>query len=442
VRFAPNRLIVAVVLLCCSASWAGPRETGKLRLLDHIAPDPLIVFAAGNTNLAEVYDGWVEMVNRFGVEDIRPAAEKNLAELDQKLGCSVMQDLLARVGPEYAFVVDLPPIDQLMGSMAMGPGGVGDTLKNLGVLAVIDGPQAIDGCLRKLLEHAEARITDEDGLVRIEMDAGSPESTFSIYYGMEGDLFAMGPSPDFVRASLKPRSKGARLTDGVDFAKVFKHLDFTAEALTYVNLPRARELVEDSAFVQAALAAEPESSVVVAAMMEPEFSGIGFGGTSVRTDEGTLTTSFGPSSLSGGVGGASSGIIAAIAVPNLLNAIDRGKQKRSMADIRTAATCIEEYSIDNNVYPGPTDGWVPLEQFSDLLSPTYIRELPSVDGWGHTLLVWSDGENYRIVSPGKDGELERDWSGDSTIGGPTSHFTSDIVFENGSFRAWPKGTQQ
>ena len=28
------------------------------------------------------------------------------------------------------------------------------------------------------------------------------------------------------------------------------------------------------------------------------------------------------------------GIIAAIAIPNLLNAIDRGKQKRTMADMR------------------------------------------------------------------------------------------------------------
>ena len=28
------------------------------------------------------------------------------------------------------------------------------------------------------------------------------------------------------------------------------------------------------------------------------------------------------------------GIIAAIAIPNLLNAIDRGKQKRTMADLR------------------------------------------------------------------------------------------------------------
>ena len=45
------------------------------------------------------------------------------------------------------------------------------------------------------------------------------------------------------------------------------------------------------------------------------------------------------------------GIIAAIAIPNLLNAIDRGKQKRTMADLRSMGTAIEEYSIDNNFYP-------------------------------------------------------------------------------------------
>ena len=45
------------------------------------------------------------------------------------------------------------------------------------------------------------------------------------------------------------------------------------------------------------------------------------------------------------------GIIAAIAIPNLLNAIDRGKQKRTMADLRSVGTAIESYSIDNNLYP-------------------------------------------------------------------------------------------
>ena len=37
------------------------------------------------------------------------------------------------------------------------------------------------------------------------------------------------------------------------------------------------------------------------------------------------------------------GIIAAIAIPNLLNAIDRGKQKRTMADLRSVGIAVEAY---------------------------------------------------------------------------------------------------
>jgi prepilin-type N-terminal cleavage/methylation domain-containing protein len=43
------------------------------------------------------------------------------------------------------------------------------------------------------------------------------------------------------------------------------------------------------------------------------------------------------------------GIIAAIAIPNLLNAIQRGKQKRTMGDLRTCATANESYSLERGV---------------------------------------------------------------------------------------------
>ncbi len=46
------------------------------------------------------------------------------------------------------------------------------------------------------------------------------------------------------------------------------------------------------------------------------------------------------------------GILAAIAIPNLLNAVQRGKQKRTMSDMRALATAVEAYAVDNNTYPG------------------------------------------------------------------------------------------
>ncbi len=75
------------------------------------------------------------------------------------------------------------------------------------------------------------------------------------------------------------------------------------------------------------------------------------------------------------------GIIAAIAIPNLLSAVDRGKQKRTMADLRTLGTACEEYAIDNGVYPTSNARWIPVSELSASLSPEYVRQPPEVDGW-------------------------------------------------------------
>jgi type II secretion system protein G len=44
-------------------------------------------------------------------------------------------------------------------------------------------------------------------------------------------------------------------------------------------------------------------------------------------------------------------ILAAIAVPNFLEAQVRSKVSRAKSDIRTMATALESYAVDNNGYP-------------------------------------------------------------------------------------------
>lgn len=46
-------------------------------------------------------------------------------------------------------------------------------------------------------------------------------------------------------------------------------------------------------------------------------------------------------------------ILAAIAVPNFLEAQTRAKVSRFMADLKSAATALESYAVDNNKYPSP-----------------------------------------------------------------------------------------
>lgn len=128
------------------------------------------------------------------------------------------------------------------------------------------------------------------------------------------------------------------------------------------------------------------------------------------------------------------GIIAAIAIPNLLNAIDRGKQKRSMADLRSIGTAVEEYAVDNNIYP--VAGTMALLEPS--IEPIYIRTSPTVDGWNNTIQVASITTEYTVCSQGKDG------SGSCTTdaGGGTQSFNDSITFSVGQFTQFPEGTQQ
>jgi general secretion pathway protein G len=129
------------------------------------------------------------------------------------------------------------------------------------------------------------------------------------------------------------------------------------------------------------------------------------------------------------------GIIAAIAIPNLLNAIDRSKQKRTMADMRSVGTACEEYSIDNNFYPVQTTQG-DVSGIAANLTPTYIKVVPTVDGWNWNIQYGSaaGGSGYTVRSLGKDGTK----NGNS---GQTQDFNCDIVFQVGQFVAYPSGIQ-
>ena len=133
------------------------------------------------------------------------------------------------------------------------------------------------------------------------------------------------------------------------------------------------------------------------------------------------------------------GIIAAIAIPNLLNAINRGRQKRTMADMRTIATGIEQYEVDNNFYPKVGSGITTVATF---LEPTYVKKIPRVDGWNQTFVFRGDatnGNDYTIMSYGKNHV-----AGPNTTyaeGTKTTNFNDDIVYMDGHFVQWPEGMQ-
>ena len=103
--------------------------------------------------------------------------------------------------------------------------------------------------------------------------------------------------------------------------------------------------------------------------------------------------------------------------------------------MRTIATAIEAYAVDNDRYPMGAD----LMSIKPIVQNTYIKNLPLRDAWQMDILyrISPDAQDYSIISRGKNRVLETD----SPVGGKTQRFDNDIWYSAGVFSQWPEGTQ-
>ena len=138
------------------------------------------------------------------------------------------------------------------------------------------------------------------------------------------------------------------------------------------------------------------------------------------------------------------GILAAIAIPNLLTAINRARQKRTISAMRNIATAWEARALDTDGYTaaGVTFAWPAVSlahaDVTAILTPDYLKAVPDEDGWGNLYQFSIDGATnsqvYAIRSAAYRGEFE----GDTYEVGLTSKLECDIVYSNGTFIRYPQ----
>ncbi len=134
------------------------------------------------------------------------------------------------------------------------------------------------------------------------------------------------------------------------------------------------------------------------------------------------------------------GIVAAIAVPNLLTALQKGKQKATMGDMKTIGGSIEDYMTDHYMAPDVLSG----PALAAHLSPFYVKVIPLRDGWGTAFGYVSGGlgvdqDLYTIQSYGRGGILTPIVLADTNyIVSTKDGFNNDIVYSNGTFTYTPK----
>ena len=122
------------------------------------------------------------------------------------------------------------------------------------------------------------------------------------------------------------------------------------------------------------------------------------------------------------------GIIATIAVPQLLDAIDRGRQRRTMADMRNIATANGTYRVDTGDYSA---------DLPTLQTDGYMQVIPTKDAWGTAMTYTVDVANdtYTLKSNGSD-NAAGPAAPDPWINDP---YTPDLILTDGQFTQAPTG---
>lgn len=168
------------------------------------------------------------------------------------------------------------------------------------------------------------------------------------------------------------------------------------------------------------------------------------------------------------------GIIAAIAIPNLLDAIQRARQKRSIGDCRNLAGAIQTFGVDNGGYPysNAVIAATGINTVVTGFTPDYIQAIPPADGWGASyqyitgansitrattptqvavnFALWSLGSNGLGGSPGAAAQAGADVTGVDPDASPltptmtpqTACYQSDICWVDSSFVQVPDGKQK
>jgi general secretion pathway protein G len=145
------------------------------------------------------------------------------------------------------------------------------------------------------------------------------------------------------------------------------------------------------------------------------------------------------------------GLLAAMLIPNLLDAMQKAKQKKTMADARLLGGSMMGWLTDQvGAAAAGASGTVDLAQYTSITStdlgkqliPTYIQSIPAWDGWKRPYDLYLrtvpplDKNVMGIRSAGQGAAVEGDVYTPGSFE-PTD-YARDIVWVDGFFVRWPQ----
>ena len=151
------------------------------------------------------------------------------------------------------------------------------------------------------------------------------------------------------------------------------------------------------------------------------------------------------------------GIVASILIPNLLDSLQKAKQKRTMGDMREVGEAWFSWLTDQvgaaaagqNVFDFTFGEVISSADLQSTLFPSttffYIQTVPEFDGWGGTYqyrLNADDLGSYPVLGL-RSGGRDKAFSSAQYPTGPfvTTDYNQDLVWVDGYFINYPAGAQ-
>lgn len=151
------------------------------------------------------------------------------------------------------------------------------------------------------------------------------------------------------------------------------------------------------------------------------------------------------------------GIIASMLIPNMLDAMQKAKQKRTMADMRITGGAMFSWLTDQvgAAAAGQSGTQIDLDDYGGLktvadlqsiLIPGYLQEIPIRDGWKSTYDYYMNTDNphsrnvMAIRSQGRDSAPEG--ATYTVIGFEPTDYDQDVVWADGFMVRWPESRRR
>ena len=305
--------------------------------------------------------------------------DKAMAEAKAKLGTDV-ETVLSTLGPEFALVATLDPQVKIE-----TPAGVSIPAPRFALLVQAKDSTLFDVLVKSIQEKKEVEATvEEQGGVRKCRLHVPPNPMFPVspVLAFDGRYFFFALHEAYLDELLAAKKRGGGLASQQEFKDLTKELPRECNGMLFVakGFGDTLKTLVDEAVGKSGAPVKPEalmrflvpglSGMAMVRVNLPD--GIWIVCNQAGPEAGSLVSSAaaGAVFLSGGGVVVVVPVLAAIAVPNFLEAQVRSKVSRAHSDMRSLATAIEAYMIDNNTYPKE------LEPF--LTTPVaYITSVPT-----------------------------------------------------------------